>query len=353
MAEVPPKMDIRLLDLPGLTEYMSSLKEPSFRAKQIYQWLWEKGATSFEKMTNLSKSLRDKLSEDFVIRAITTDLVQHSSDGTVKCRYKLHDGLFIEAVLIPVPSDKRYTVCVSSQVGCSLSCKFCATGQMKRMRNLDPGEIYDQVKMIQDICQETYGHPLTNIVYMGMGEPLLNYQHVHESINIITSEKGLHMSPKRITISTAGIAKMIRRLADDHSKVNLALSLHAATDTKRHEIMPINEHNNLETLQDAIQYYYTRTRNKVSYEYITFKGYNDTVEDAQALVKLCKRYPVLINIIEYNPIPGVVYEKSDPLTIDQFAAYLRKHDVMVTVRKSRGQDIDAACGQLADQAPVS
>ncbi len=353
MAAESPKMDIRLLDLAGLSDYISSIKEPSFRSKQIYQWLWEKGATSFDEMTNLSKSLRDRLSEDFEIRAITTDLVQKSSDGTIKCRYKLHDGLYIEAVLIPVPKDKRYTVCVSSQVGCSLSCKFCATGQMKRMRNLDPGEIYDQVKMVQDICFDTYDHPLTNIVYMGMGEPLLNYQNVHESINIITSEQGLHMSPKRITISTAGIAKMIKRLADDHSKVNLALSLHAATDTKRHEIMPINEHNNLATLQEAIHYYYTKTRNKVSYEYITFKGYNDTVEDAQALVKLCKRYPVLINIIEYNPIPGVTYEKSDPLTIDQFAAYLRRQDVMVTVRKSRGQDIDAACGQLADQAPAS
>lgn len=352
MAQETPKMDIRRLDLPSLSDYISSIKEPSFRAKQIYQWLWEKGVTSFAEMTNLSKSLRDKLSEEFEIKAISTDLVQRSSDGTVKCRFKLHDGLFIEAVLIPVPTDDRYTVCVSSQVGCSLSCKFCATGQMKRMRNLDPGEIYDQVKMVQDICLDTYDHPLTNIVFMGMGEPLLNYQNVHESINIITSEKGLHMSPKRITISTAGIAKMIRRLADDHSKVNLALSLHAATDTKRHEIMPINEHNNLDTLQDAIQYYYSKTRNKVSYEYITFKGYNDTVEDAQALVKLCKRYPVLINIIEYNPIPGVTYEKSDPLTIDQFASYLRGQEVMVTVRKSRGQDIDAACGQLADQAPA-
>jgi len=353
MADEAPKMDIRLLDLAGLSDYILSIKEPSFRAKQIYQWLWEKGATSFDQMTDLSINLRDRLSKDLEIKAITTDLVQKSVDGTVKCRYRLHDGLYIEAVLIPVPADKRYTVCVSSQVGCSLSCKFCATGQMKRMRNLDPGEIYDQVKMVQDICYETYDHPLTNIVYMGMGEPLLNYQNVHESINIITSEKGLHMSPKRITISTAGIAKMIRRLADDHSKVNLALSLHAATDQKRHEIMPINEHNNLATLQDAIHYYYTKTRNKVSYEYITFKGYNDTVEDAQALVKLCKRYPVLINIIEYNPIPGVTYEKSDPLTIDQFAAFLRRQDVMVTVRKSRGQDIDAACGQLADQAPVS
>jgi len=217
MSDAAPRIDIRRQDLASLTKYMASIKEPSFRAKQIYQWLWEKGATSFEEMTNLSKTLREKLIKDFEIRAITTDLVQRSIDGTIKCRYKLHDGLFIESVLIPVPSDRRYTVCVSSQVGCSLSCKFCATGQMKRMRNLDPGEIYDQVKMVQDICLETYDHPLTNIVYMGMGEPLLNYQHVHESINLITSPMGLGMSPKRITISTAGIAKMIRRLADDHT----------------------------------------------------------------------------------------------------------------------------------------
>lgn len=352
MSADPVKLDIRLLHLEDLTSYLSSIGEPAFRAKQIYQWLWEKGSTSFEEMTNLSKSLRLRLFEDYVIRPITTDITQRSIDGTIKCRFKLHDGLYIESVLIPVPSDKRYTVCVSSQVGCSLSCKFCATGQMKRMRNLDPGEIYDQVKLIDEICRETYDHPLTNIVYMGMGEPLLNYQHVHRSIELITSPQGLHMSSRRITISTAGIAKMIRRLADDYSKVNLALSLHAATDEKRHEIMPINEHNNLATLQDAIHYYYVTTRNKVSYEYITFKGYNDTKEDADALIKLCSRYPVLVNIIEYNPIPGVSYQKSDPLTIDQFAARLRKAGVMVTVRKSRGQDIDAACGQLADQTPA-
>jgi 23S rRNA (adenine2503-C2)-methyltransferase len=289
------------------------------------------------------------LDSTFVIHTITEDVVQHSIDGTIKYRFVLHDGLMIETVLIPVPDFNRYTVCVSSQVGCSLSCKFCATGQMKRMRNLDPGEIFDQVQRVDLDCQKTYGHPLTNIVFMGMGEPLLNYQYVTESIHYITSPDGLGFSPKRITISTAGIAKMIMRLADEHSKVNLALSLHAATDAKRDEIMPINEHNNLEALIESLKYYYQRTKNKVSFEYITFKGYNDTREDAFNLIKLCKHFPVLVNIIEYNPIAGVTYEKSDPLTIDQFASVLRKSGTMVTVRKSRGKDIDAACGQLANK----
>lgn len=350
MEEADIKQDIRRLSREDIAALLNSLNEPAFRAKQIDQWLWQKGARSFEDMTNLSKDLREKLQANFEIRSIKEDLVQRSLDGTIKSRYKLYDGLLIEAVLIPVPKDKRFTVCVSSQVGCSLSCKFCATGQMKRMRNLDPGEIFDQVKMVNDQCIAAYGHPLTNIVYMGMGEPLLNYQNVNDSILKITSPEGLGFSPRRITISTAGIAKMIKRLADEHSKVNLALSLHAAMDEKRDEIMPINEQNNLKTLIESLKYYYNKTRNKVSFEYITFKGFNDTKKDAEHLIKLCKHFPVLVNIIEYNPIDGVTYEKSDPLTIDQFAATLRKQGQMVTVRKSRGQDIDAACGQLANKA---
>jgi len=217
------------------------------------------------------------------------------------------------------------------------------------MRNLDPGEIYDQVRRVNDISLEKYGHQLTNIVYMGMGEPLLNYKNVMESIDLICSPEGLGFSPKRAVISTAGIAKMIKKLADDNSKVRLALSLHAADDVKRNEIMPINEQNNLDVLMDALKYYHQVTKNKISFEYITFKGFNDSKEDAQNLIKLCSHFPVLVNIIEYNPIEGVTYEKSDPLTIDQFAATLRKAGVMVTVRKSRGKDIDAACGQLANK----
>jgi 23S rRNA (adenine2503-C2)-methyltransferase len=343
------KTDVRKITQPELEEIFKGMGEPKFRAKQVYEWLWKKGAHSFEEMTNLSKNLRAKLEDGFSINAIQEDKVQFSTDGTIKTRYRLHDGHLIESVLIPVPVDKRFTVCVSSQVGCSLTCSFCATGRMKRVRNLDASEIFDQVWMVNEQSMEHFGHPLTNIVYMGMGEPLLAYKNVMESIDLITSDKGLNMSAKRITISTAGIAKMIKRMADDNSKVNLALSLHAADDEKRNRIMPINEQNNLATLMDAMEYYYRQTRNRISYEYITFQGFNDQIEDAKKLVKLCKRFPVRVNIIEYNPIDGASFVKSSEDQIDEFAKYLRDHEVMVTVRRSRGKDIDAACGQLANK----
>lgn len=342
-------IDIRKLTLDQIVEMLVELGEPKFRAKQIYSWLWQKGATSIDQMTNLSKDLRAKLSDHYTIKAIEEDVVQRSSDGTIKTRYRLHDGHLIEAVLIPVPSENRFTVCVSSQVGCSLSCKFCATGRMKRERNLDPGEIYDQVFMVNQQALQYFDHPLTNIVYMGMGEPLLAYKNVLQSIEHISSEGGLHMSPRRITVSTAGIAKMIRKLANDKVRFNLALSLHAADDAKRNEIMPINEQNNLETLEDAIAYFYQETGNKISYEYITFQNYNDSIDDAKKLAKLCRRYPVKVNIIEYNPIDGAPFLKSAEQNIDRFSDYLRKQGVMVTVRRSRGKDIDAACGQLANK----
>ena len=343
------KSDIRQFSLEELQQWFIEMGQQKFRSKQVYEWLWQKGAHTFEEMTNLSKDLRKTLTEHFVINAIQEDKVQRSLDGTIKSRYRLHDGHLIEAVLIPVPKDNRFTVCVSSQVGCSLTCKFCATGRMKRVRNLDAAEIYDQVVLVNKQALETFGHPLTNIVYMGMGEPLLAYKNVLKSIEYITSPNGLNMAPRRITVSTAGIAKMIRKLADDDVKFNLALSLHAGDDTKRNEIMPINEQNNLSVLMDSIQYFYQKTRNRISYEYITFQDFNDSLEDAAKLVKLCKRFPVKVNIIEYNPIDGAPFDKSSEHRIDDFAAYLRKHDVMVTVRRSRGKDIDAACGQLANK----
>ena len=343
------KIDIRVLSPQVLEALLIEQGEKKFRVKQINEWLWKKGARSFEDMTNLSKKLRETLSEQFVINSIIEDKVQHSLDGTIKTRYRLHDGTLIESVLIPVPADKRFTVCVSSQVGCSLSCKFCATGQMKRVRNLDAAEIYDQVVLVNEQCLEKFGHPLTNIVYMGMGEPLLTYKNLMRSIELITSSEGLNMSPRRITVSTVGIAKMIRKLADDEVKFNLALSLHAADDEKRDSIMPINEQNNLATLMDAIEYFYQKTKNKISYEYIAFQDFNDSLEDAANLVKLCKRFPVKVNIIEYNPIEGVTYTKASENRINDFAKYLRNRNVMITVRRSRGKDIDAACGQLANK----
>ena len=343
------KKDIRELSQLELEEVFQEVGEPKFRAKQVHEWLWKKGVHSFEAMTNLSKKLREFLDENFAINGIGMDKVQHSLDGTIKSRFRLYDGHLIESVLIPVPADNRYTACVSSQVGCSLSCTFCATGRMKRVRNLDAGEIYDQVVLVNRQAAETFGHPLTNIVYMGMGEPLLAYKNVLESVERLTSPDGLNMSPRRITISTAGIAKMIKKLADDEVKFNLALSLHAADDEKRNQIMPINEQNNLASLMEALRYFYRKTRNRISYEYIAFQNFNEGLEDAARLAELCRHFPVMVNIIEYNPIDGAPFLKASEHRIDDFAKYLRDKGVMVTVRRSRGKDIDAACGQLANK----
>ena len=343
------KLDIRKYTKDELKVVMQNLGEPAFRAGQIYQWLWQKGVTSFDDMSNLSKSLREKLQNAYVIRGIVTDKVQVSEDGTIKTRFKLHDGAFIESVLIPVTEDDRYTVCISCQVGCSLTCSFCATGKMKRVRNLDAGEIFDQVVEVNKQCEAFYGRGITNIVYMGMGEPLLTYATVVESIDKITSPEGLGMSPKRITVSTAGIAKMIRKMADDGLKVNLALSLHAADGVKRDEIMPINEQNNLEALMEAIHYFHKTTGNRISYEYIAFDHFNEGEEDARNLVKLCSRFPVKVNVIEYNTVEGVSLTKASQERVDAFARYVRSKGVMISVRRSRGKDIDAACGQLANK----
>ena len=341
--------DIRTLSLEELTSQLILTGEKKFRAQQVYQWLWEKGARSFDDMTNLSLELRDELKEVYSLLVVTEDKVQRSSDGTIKSRFRLHDGHLIESVLIPVVADDRFTVCVSSQVGCSLSCTFCATGRMKRLRNLTAAEIYDQVFLVNEQCMETYGKPLTNIVYMGMGEPLLAYKEVVGSIDRITSHTGLHMAPRRLTVSTAGIAKMIKKLADDDTKVNLAISLHAADDTKRNEIMPINESNNLEVLVESLVYFYAKTKKRIGFEYITFQDFNDTLADAEKLYQICKQVPSMVNIIEYNPIDNAPFLKSAEQNIDNFATYLRDRGVMVTVRRIRGKDIDAACGQLANK----
>lgn len=344
--------DLRTISLPDLETLFASWNEPRFRAKQLYEWLWAKSATDLDAMTNLPKSLRQRINESFTLHTLQIDAVQHSADGTIKTRLVTHDGHRIESVLIPVPEDARYTVCVSTQVGCSLTCAFCATGRMGRKRNLEAYEIYDQVAIVNRQCQEGYGQGLTNIVYMGMGEPLLTYANTMESIARITAPPplGLGMSARRITVSTAGIAKMIRKLADDGFRSNLALSLHAADDAKRNEIMPINESNQLELLMEALEYFYRKTKNRISYEYIAFERFNDSIEDAQKLVRLCRRqFPVRVNIIEYNPIDGAPFTKTGEERLDAFAAFLAKNGVTVTVRRSRGKDIDAACGQLANK----
>jgi 23S rRNA (adenine2503-C2)-methyltransferase len=339
------KIDIRSLNLEALQEHFIRMEEKAFRAKQVYEWLWKKSCLSFEDMSNISKELRTKLDENFVINNVKIHSSQVSADKTIKNSFILHDTHLIEGVLIPTPG--RMTACVSSQVGCSLTCKFCATGYMERKRNLNPDEIYDQVVLIDKQARENYGIPLSNIVYMGMGEPLLNYANVLKSIEKITSPDGLNMAAKRITVSTAGIAKMIRKLGDDQVKFNLALSLHAANDAKRNEIMPINEQNSLKALADALKYYYAKTKNPVTYEYIVFDGVNDTLQDAIELARFCKHLPCKVNIIEYNPISFAAYLNAGEDKIEAFANYLRSQDINTNLRRSRGKDIDAACGQLA------
>jgi len=340
--------NIRHLSLSDLEEYFVENGDMKFRARQVYEWLWQKKAQSFDDMTNLSKDLRHLLANQFTLPALTVDATQYSADGTIKSRFKTFDGHLIEGVLIP--TEERRTACVSSQIGCSLSCKFCATGYIDKKRNLDFDEIYDQVVLINEQSEAAHGKKLTNIVFMGMGEPLLNYKNVLKAIERITAPDGLGMSPRRITVSTAGVAKMIRQLGDDKVKFKLALSLHAANDIKRHEIMPINDSNNIKSLADALNYFYKQTKNEITFEYILFNNFNDSIEDADELIKLYRQVPAdLINLIEYNPIDFAKFTKPPEERVDAFMRYLEKNKVNARLRRSRGKDIDAACGQLANK----
>ncbi|PVD52625.1 23S rRNA (adenine(2503)-C(2))-methyltransferase RlmN [Terrimonas sp.] len=342
------KQNIRHLSLEELQEYFEKNGDKRFRAKQVYEWIWQKHAHAFDAMTNLSKELRQKLSENFDLPALSLDASQYSADGTVKSRFRTIDGHLVEGVLIPTES--RQTACVSSQIGCSLSCKFCATGYMDRKRNLNYDEIYDEVVFINQQAENIYQKKLSNIVFMGMGEPLLNYKNVLKAIERISSPDGLGMSPRRITVSTAGVAKMIRQLGDDQVKFKLALSLHAANDKKRHEIMPINDTNNIKSLIEALNYFYRQTGNEITFEYILFKDFNDSLQDADELVKIYRQVPAdLVNIIEYNPIDLATFSKPDEAVTENFMQYLEKNKVNARLRRSRGKDIDAACGQLANK----
>lgn len=352
MKQTGNKTNIRNLELNELISSLENLGEKKFRAKQVYEWLWKKNARSFAEMTNLSKDLREKLEESFFIDGITLDDQQISSDRTIKCAFSIADSnQVMEGVLIPTNS--RMTACISSQVGCSLACTFCATGRLKLLRNLTAGEIVDQVVYLKNQAEERYEQSLSNIVYMGMGEPLLNYKNVLRSVELITSEEGLGMSPRRITVSTAGIAKMIKKLGDDQVKFNLALSLHAANDEKRNKIMEINETNNLDALAEALRYFHDKTGTRVTYEYIIFRDFNDGIEDAAELAKFCKHVPCKVNIIEYNPIDDGEFQQADTEKVNRFAAFLEERNIIVNIRRSRGKDIDAACGQLANKNKVA
>jgi len=341
------KPDIRHINFEQLQDWVIAQGLPKYRAQQIYDWLWLKNVASYDEMTNIPKTLRQQLAEHFAIKNIQTQSIQISKDKTIKCAIRLFDNAVVESVLIPTSS--RATACVSSQVGCSLDCKFCATAQLKRKRNLDYQEIYQQVYFIKTLAKEKYNLPLTNIVFMGMGEPLLNYSNVMKSIEMITSPKGLGMSPQRITVSTSGIAKMIVKMADEQVKFNLALSLHSAIEEKRRQIMSISESNTLEMLANALQYFYNKTGTRPTLEYVMLYEFNDSIKDADALVKFCRKVKSKVNLIEYNPIDNSPFKRTTKERLKNFVHYLEKNKIIVTVRKSRGDDIDAACGQLGNK----
>jgi 23S rRNA (adenine2503-C2)-methyltransferase len=341
------KKDIRALTKEQLREFFVANNDKAFRGNQVYEWLWQKGAHTFDDMTNLSKTTRSVLENNFLINHIKVDQMQRSEDGTVKNAVRLHDGLVVESVLIPTKT--RTTACVSSQVGCSLDCNFCATARLKRMRNLEPGEIYDQVMAIDKESRLYYNRPLSNIVFMGMGEPLMNYNNVIKAIDKITSPEGLAMSPKRIMVSTSGIPKMIKKMADDEVKFKLAVSLHSGIDEVRAKIMPFSKNFPLADLRESLEYWYRKTKSKISYEYVVWKGINDNPEAVAALVKFCKYVPCKVNLIEYNPIDDGEFQQASEEATNLYITELQKIGIIVKVRRSRGKDIDAACGQLANK----
>lgn len=349
--ESTPKRDIRKLSLEELEDFFITQGDKKFRAKQVYDWLWNKSLKNFDDMSNISKETREMLKENFAINHVKVDLMQHSEDGTIKNAVKLYDDKIVESVLIP--TSKRITACVSSQVGCSLDCNFCATARLKRMRNLNPDEIYDQVVAIKEEAETFFNRPLTNIVFMGMGEPLLNYNNVIEAIDKITSPEGLGMAARRITLSTVGIPKMIKKMADDGVKFNLAISLHSAINETRSKLMPINDVNPLEDLSEALQYWYQKTKRKVTYEYVIWDAVNDDEKHAKALAKFCKIIPSKVNIIQYNPIDEGDFRQASQEAVDMYVRILEANGIIAKVRKSRGQDIDAACGQLANKNEVA
>ena len=342
-----PKKNIRELKLEELIDFLKNQNIPSYRAKQIHEWLWKKRAVNFNEMTSLSLPLRELLEQNFSLNAVKIHKAERSNDGTIKYSLKLYDNKLVEGVLIP--SKKRLTACISSQVGCSLSCTFCATGTLKLERNLNYAEIYDQIFILNEEALLNFGKPLSNIVYMGMGEPLLNYENLLKSIDLVSSKTGLSMSPKRITVSTAGIAKMIKKLADDDVRFNLAISLHTSDDKKREEIMPINKSINLEELKESIKYFFEKTGTRITYEYILFKDINDSLDDAHELVKFCKSTPCKVNLIEYNSVDNIPFQKASNNKTEKFINFLNEKNVIVNLRRSKGKDINAACGQLVNK----
>ncbi|MBR4690571.1 MAG: 23S rRNA (adenine(2503)-C(2))-methyltransferase RlmN [Bacteroidales bacterium] len=341
------KRDILSLSFSELCDVLVELGEKKFRAEQIFQWVWQKRVRSFDEMSNLSQQLRNSLSERFFFQTVKVAKPQKSSDGSCKVAFSLHDGAVVEGVLIPAKD--RMTACISTQVGCGMHCSFCATATMGFIRNLSCGEITDQFFVLDNIARENGGTGISNIVYMGMGEPLMNYSAVMDSIARLTDKKGVGLAPSRITLSTSGIVSQIKKLADDGFPCNLAVSLHAPKDMLRTQLMPVNKTNPLAKLSDALAYYHEKTGARITIEYMLLNGINDSVQHARDLAEFTKRFPVKINVIEFNPHPASAYKKSDKQTLDAFVNFLKGLNLVVNVRYSKGRDIAAACGQLASK----
>jgi len=341
------KRDIRDLTKSELVEAIVGLQEKPFRAKQIWEWLWKKGARSFEEMSTLPVSLRQALADQFLFQVISLETLLKSEDKTMKLGFELVDGQKIEGVLIP--SSSRTTACISTQSGCPLGCKFCATGKFGFKRNLSVGEIFDEVMILNDLSINQFQKPLSNIVIMGMGEPFLNYDAVMGAIEKITSPELLGMSPKRITLSTSGLVPEIMRFADANCGVQLAISLHSANQQFRESIMPIAKKHPLAELVKALRYYHEKTSERITLEYLLMEDINDTLDDAQELAAFCKNFPVKINLIQFNEVEGIPYKKPAPEIVSEFGSFLENKNLIVNIRRSRGTDIAAACGQLANK----
>lgn len=340
------KADIRLSERNHIEEWFVNHSEKKFRFKQLEEWLWKKSCRSFYDISSFPKDLRDKLYENFSFLTIKPDVLSESKDGTAKVLFTLHDNEQVEGVLIP--SGKRNTACISTQAGCKLGCKFCATGKMGFKRDLLFVEILDQISILNEYAIKNTGNSLSNIVFMGMGEPLLNYEAVKVAVNYLTDGNiGLGISPSRITLSTAGIPEMIKKLGDDNIKYNLAVSLHAANDKKRSNIIPLAKTYNLSELSKSLKYFYNKTGSRIIIEYLLLGGINDLPGDAAELAIFCRNFPVKINLINFNPIEGLDFKRSNDDDSKRFKDFLESKNMIVNIRRSRGIDIAAACGQLA------
>ena len=339
--------DIRSLSISNLEKILLKENFEKYRASQIFDWLNKGNARSFEEMKNLPKELIHFLNSRFTINSAVIKLIKKSTDDTVKFLISLFDNNVIEAVLIP--TEKRITACVSSQVGCSLDCDFCATAKIKRMRNLDFYEIFDQLMILNFESLKLFGRSISNIVFMGMGEPLLNYKNVLKSIEMICSKNGIGISKKKITVSTSGMSKIIKILADKNVKFNLAISLHSAIEKTRNEIMPFSKDFPLSDLVDSLNYWYQKTKSKITIEYLVWEAINDNINHINSLVNFCKRVPSKVNLIQFNDIGNLKFKNANNRWIQKYIEILEFNNISVTVRRSRGEDINAACGQLANK----